>query len=92
MKAFAALALAYIPVFQKAKFSVPVHIILSYDEEITSRGSIEAICEFGHRLPLPRAVIVGEPTMMRVADTHKSISTYLTTVTQGMRRIPQNLC
>jgi acetylornithine deacetylase len=80
MKAFCAIALGHVPVFHKAGLKVPIHILLSYDEEVTSRGSIAAIEEFGKSMPLAAAAIVGEPTMMRVADAHKSISTYLTTV------------
>lgn len=81
MKAFGAIAVAHIPYFLASKIARPVHIVLSYDEEVTSRGSIAVIEEFGKSLPKPSAVIVGEPTMMKVADTHKSISTYHTTVT-----------
>lgn len=80
MKAFGAIAVAHVPDFVAANIKRPIHIVLSYDEEVTSRGSIAAIEEFGRRLPRPAAVIVGEPTMMKVADTHKSISTYHTTV------------
>ena len=80
MKSFGAIAVAHVPYFLAANIKRPVHIVLSYDEEVTSRGSIAAIEEFGKTLPRPSAVIVGEPTMMNVADTHKSISTYHTTV------------
>jgi len=80
MKSFGAIALAHIPYFMQANIKRPIHIVLSFDEEITSQGSIAAIEEFGRSLPRPSAVIVGEPTMMKVADMHKSISTYLTTV------------
>ncbi|WP_406873744.1 acetylornithine deacetylase [Aminobacter sp. P9b] len=81
MKAFGAIAVAHIPYFLASNIAKPVHIVLSYDEEVTSRGSIAVIEEFGRSLPKPSSVIVGEPTMMKVADTHKSISTYYTTVT-----------
>jgi acetylornithine deacetylase len=80
MKAFDAIALAQVPTFLAARMKAPIHIVLSYDEEVTSRGSIEAIEAFGRTVPKPRAVVVGEPTMMQVANAHKSISTYLTTV------------
>lgn len=81
MKAFGAIAIAHVPYFLASKIKRPVHIVLSYDEEITSYGSVAVIEEFGKTLPTPSAVIVGEPTMMKVTDTHKSISTYHTTVT-----------
>jgi len=81
MKAFGAIAIAHVSYFLAANIRRPIHIVLSYDEEVTSRGSIAAIEDFGRIEPRPSAVIVGEPTMMAVADTHKSISTYHTCVT-----------
>ncbi len=76
MKGFDALALAMIPAFKAARLPVPIHILLSYDEEITCLGSMDIIKQFGDALPRPRAVIVGEPTMMQVADSHKCVCTY----------------
>jgi acetylornithine deacetylase len=81
MKGFDAIALAMIPHFQAAPLKRPVHIILSYDEETTCLGSLDIITRFGKDQPRPRAVIVGEPTMMEVVDSHKSIGTFMTTVT-----------
>ena len=80
MKGFAAIALAMVPAFQQAALKRPIHILLSYDEETTCLGPVDTIARFGEDLPRPRAVIVGEPTLMQVADSHKSISTYPTTV------------
>jgi acetylornithine deacetylase len=39
------------------------------------------IAEIRDRLPPPEAVIVGEPTMMKVIDGHKGIASFRTTVT-----------
>jgi acetylornithine deacetylase len=64
----------------RANLKRPVHLLFSYDEEVTCEGSLDAIRRFGHDLPRPSAVIVGEPTNMEVADTHKSVSTYHTHV------------
>lgn len=80
MKGFDAVALAMIPEFQAAGLKRPVHILLSYDEELTCLGPMDLIARFGADLPRPRVVIVGEPTLMQVADTHKSVCTYRTTV------------
>lgn len=80
MKGFDSICLAMIPEFQKAKLSRPIHILLSYDEETTCRGSLDTIARFGADLPRPAAVLVGEPTLMQVADAHKAIVTYRTTV------------
>jgi acetylornithine deacetylase len=80
MKGFDALALALVPEFQAANLKTPIHIMLSYDEETTCLGVVDAIRRFGADLPMPRAVIVGEPTELAVVDAHKSVVTFLTTV------------
>ena len=80
MKGFDALVLAMIPEFKAANLPVPIHIVLSYDEEVTCLGSMDIIARFGRDLPAPRAVIVGEPTLLQVADSHKSVCTYRTRV------------
>ena len=80
MKAFDALALALIPEFQAANLNTPIHILLSYDEETTCLGVVDVIRRLGHDLPMPKAAIVGEPTMMEVVDAHKSVVTFSTTV------------
>ena len=80
MKGFDALCLAMIPEFQHAGLKRPIHILLSYDEEIGCRGSLDTIARFGRDLPRPGIVIVGEPSLMQVADAHKSITTYRTIV------------
>jgi len=78
MKGFDAIALAMIPEFQRAPLKRPIHILLSYDEETTCLGPLDTIARLGVDLPRPSAVIVGEPTMMAVADAHKSVATYIT--------------
>ncbi len=80
MKGFDAVCLAMIPEFLAARPDRPVHILLSYDEEITCRGPLDTIARFGAGLPRPSAVFVGEPTMMQVADAHKGVGAYATTV------------
>jgi acetylornithine deacetylase len=80
MKGFDAVCLAMVEDFQQAKLKTPIHILLSYDEETTCLGPVDTIARFGRGLPQPRAVIVGEPTQMQVADAHKSIATFITTV------------
>jgi acetylornithine deacetylase len=80
MKAFDALALALVPEFLSANLITPIHILLSYDEETTCLGVVDVIRRLGHDLPLPKAAIVGEPTMMEVVDAHKSVVTFSTTV------------
>ena len=80
MKGFCATALALVPDYLAAGLKRPIHILLSYDEETTCLGVMDAIARFGADLPRPGAVIVGEPTDLEVADAHKSIVTFHTTV------------
>ena len=80
MKAFDAICLAMLPAFAKAGLTRPIHLLLSYDEEIGCAGSLDTIARFGADLPRPGLCIVGEPTMMKVVDAHKSISHYETIV------------
>lgn len=80
MKGFDAVCLAMIPEFQRMELKRPIHILLSYDEETTCLGPLDTIARFGLDLPRPAAAIVGEPTLMQVADAQKSVSTYLTHV------------
>lgn len=71
MKGFLACVLAAIPRLKAAKLKKPVHIAFSYDEEVGCVGVRPMIAEMGTKIPLPRVVIVGEPTDMRVVDAHK---------------------
>ncbi|HMF06029.1 MAG TPA: acetylornithine deacetylase [Methylocella sp.] len=80
MKGFDAVCLAMIPEFMAVRLSRPVHVLLSYDEEITCRGSLDTIARFGADLPRPAAVLVGEPTLLQVADAHKGVGSYATRV------------
>jgi len=81
MKGFLALALALVPDFLAAELKTPIHLFLSYDEEVTCLGVVDGIAAMGQTLPKPRAVIVGEPTSLELADAHKGIRTFFTTIT-----------
>lgn len=80
MKGFDACCLASVPAFLAAGLKRPIHLLLSYDEEVSCEGSLDTIRKFGVDLPRPAACIVGEPTQMRIADGQKSIATYRTHV------------
>ena len=81
MKGFIALALATVPALVKGATARPVHLALSYDEEVGCLGAPSMIRELVAELPAPAAVIVGEPTNMEVVSGHKGISTWRITVT-----------
>ena len=81
MKGFLACVLASVPLFQSRPLKEPIHIILSYDEEVGCTGVRPLIARLGTDLPRPRAIVVGEPTGMAVIDAHKRIDAYRTIVT-----------
>jgi acetylornithine deacetylase len=81
MKGFDAVCLAMLPDLMRLPLKQPVHLLLSYDEETTCLGVMDVIARMGVDLPRPRAVIVGEPTLMQVADAHKSVGAFFTTIT-----------
>jgi acetylornithine deacetylase len=81
MKGFIACVLASVPLFKSVALKEPIHIIISYDEEVGCAGVRPLIARIGADLPQPRVVVIGEPTSMQVIDGHKRIDVYRTTVT-----------
>ena len=81
MKGFIAIALALVPALCRRRLAVPVHLALSYDEEIGCLGVPHLVRHVIDSLPRPRLVLVGEPTMLRMVNAHKSIAGFRTTVT-----------
>jgi len=71
MKGFLAVALANVPRFLEARLDVPVHLAMSYDEEVGCIG-VHRLIDMLNRAPVrPRMCIVGEPTDMAVVIAHK---------------------
>jgi acetylornithine deacetylase len=71
MKGFVASCLAAIPDLQAARLARPVHLFLSYDEEVSCNGArrlIEDIAESGWR---PDLCLVGEPSLLQPITGHK---------------------
>jgi len=71
MKGFIACALAAADRATRRTLRAPLHLALSYDEEIGCvgvRSMIDAMAQWRVR---PRLCIVGEPTMLRAAVSHK---------------------
>ncbi len=73
MKGFNALALAAVPKALEAGLERPLQIALSYDEEVGLLGAPGLAKALLETLPKASAVIVGEPTKMKVVSGHKSI-------------------
>lgn len=72
MKGFCAIALAKVPELVARDPKIPVHLAFSYDEEVGClgvHGLVDYLRSTGRR---PRALIVGEPTDMKVVNSHKT--------------------
>ena len=71
MKGFVACAVAAMVAAAKRPLKVPLHLALSYDEEIGCMG-VRSLIDLLEGAPVrPRFCIVGEPTAMQVATGHK---------------------
>jgi len=76
MKGFIAAALALVPEFLAMPRTKPLHLALSYDEEVGCMGApvmIDALKQRGARFD---GCVVGEPTSMQVVVAHKGINLY----------------
>lgn len=71
MKGFIAAVLAAVPALTRRPLRVPVHIALSYDEEVGCLGVRPMLAEIAKRIPLPAMCVIGEPTEMRPILGHK---------------------
>lgn len=81
MKSFLAVALALVPRFKARGLRRPIHLCMSYDEEIGCFGMPALLRLLGAELPKPALAIIGEPTSMKVANAHKGVCSLLTVVT-----------
>jgi acetylornithine deacetylase len=81
MKGFIALALAMVPEAVSRPLATPLHLALSFDEEIGCLGVPELIAALPQGVARPRLAIIGEPSGMRVANAHKGIEFLRTRVT-----------
>jgi acetylornithine deacetylase len=73
MKSFVALALAHVDAARAAQLKAPIILAFSYDEEVGCLGAPSLIADMQGVVPRPSAVIVGEPTSMKVVSGHKSV-------------------
>jgi acetylornithine deacetylase len=71
MKGFDACCLAAVPDMLAAPLVRPIHLALSYDEEVGCVGVRSMIARLEHAQVKPAACFVGEPTEMGVVIGHK---------------------
>ena len=71
MKGFVAVCLAMVPEMLEAKLTTPIHLAISYDEEIGCVGVRPMLAEISRGRLKPLGCFVGEPTEMQVTIGHK---------------------
>lgn len=81
MKGFIACVLASAPSFSAADLVRPIHIALTFDEEVGCRGAPILVSDLMRAGPRPAAAIIGEPTEMQIIDAHKGCYEYTTRIT-----------
>lgn len=71
MKGFLAAVLGLVPEFLERNLRIPIHLALSYDEEVGCLGVRRLLARLAEREVKPAACIVGEPTGMTPVTGHK---------------------
>ncbi|MHC8320008.1 acetylornithine deacetylase [Pseudomonas sp. GB2N2] len=71
MKGYIACVLALVPALVNASLKMPVHIALSYDEEVGCLGVRSLLTELERRPVKPMLCIIGEPTELKPVLGHK---------------------
>jgi acetylornithine deacetylase len=78
MKGFIACTLAYAPIYSKANLDRDIHFSYTFDEETACQGAPLLINEMSNRGIKDGICIVGEPTNMKIIDSHKGTYEYTT--------------
>ncbi len=76
MKGFVAACLAAVPGWQAQRLRRPIHLALSYDEEVGCLGVPLLIADMLAHCPHPALAIIGEPTQMRIGLSHRGFYGY----------------
>jgi acetylornithine deacetylase len=71
MKGFVGVALSLADEIGKARLTRPLHIALSYDEEVGCVGVTGLLEDLKARNLKPALAIIGEPTLMKIVGAHK---------------------
>lgn len=81
MKGFLACALAMAAEFATAPLRKPVHIAVTFDEEVGCRGAPILLDDLSQAGIGPAAAVIGEPTGMSLVTAHKGMHEYTTRIT-----------
>lgn len=71
MKGFVAACLSAVPDFKAMKLQRPLHLFISYDEEVGCHGAVRLIQDMQESALRPALCVVGEPSGMKPILAHK---------------------
>lgn len=71
MKGFISACLSAVPSWQRRSLRRPIHLAISYDEEIGCFGVPELLNRLKTQVKAPALAIIGEPTEMRIGVRHR---------------------
>lgn len=91
MKSFIAISLALVPEFAARPLKRPIHLAFSFDEEIGCNGAHYLVADLPQGAARPRLCIIGEPTLMKIANAHKGSYIFRTRILglEGHSSAPQ---
>jgi acetylornithine deacetylase len=81
MKGFIACVLSVVPELLKGRLTQPVHLAFTHDEETTMAGAQNLTDVLRQRQIAPQWVWIGEPTELRIIDSHKGVAMFRTDIT-----------
>ena len=81
MKGFIACALAAIPDLVKGPLAQPVYLAFTHDEETDMAGAQSLTAFLREKTVKPAWVWIGEPTELRIIDSHKGVALFRTEIT-----------
>ena len=76
MKGYLGVILAKLDQLTSAQLSEPIHLALSYDEEVGCVGAVSLVEKIVADGLAPRGCFVGEPSNMRAIRGHKSMNVF----------------
>lgn len=71
MKGFLALACELALALRRQRLTAPLALLFTYDEEVGSLGAARIAGGLAELPPLPRSVLIGEPTRLQAVRMHK---------------------
>lgn len=81
MKGFLAVCTVMAPAFAEADLDKPLWFAFTYDEEVGTLGAPAVVAALEEVGANPSAVIIGEPTLLKVVSAHKGIRSFRVTIT-----------